>query len=42
MKQKSSKQNKNEMTVGQVMDTEKFQEEYAKEQEQKRINNSKK
>lgn len=42
MKQKSSKNNKDEMTVGQVMDTEKFQEEYEKYLKNKRLNKDKK
>jgi hypothetical protein len=42
MTQSNKKSKESKMTVGQVMDTEKFQEEYAKEQEQKRINKYKK
>ena len=40
MKNQSNK--KSEMTVGQVMDTEKFQEEYEKYLKEKRLNKDKK
>jgi len=42
MTQSNKKSKESEMTVGQVMDTEKFQEEYEKYLENKRLNKDKK